>query len=329
MKRRNLLGFAAAALAAPSSLLAQQPGRVYRIGILGGVAPTPDILRISLEPFRQGLRERGWIEGQNIIIEERWAEGKGERFSELAAELVRLKVDVIATSTISVALAAKKVTQTIPIVAALASDPVERGLVQSYARPGGNVTGLSDEAGPLDEKVLEFLISAVPSARRVAVLTYAADAIALRANLERIASAAGPLKLELRPVEVGKPEELEGAFARMRKDRVEALIIMISAMFYVHRVRIAELAVKHRLATSSRMYEFAQAGGLIAYHVDIADNYRRAAGYVDKILRGAKPGDLPFEQPTKFQLTVNLKTARAIGVKLPQSLLLRADRVIE
>lgn len=161
MKRRNLLGFTVAALVAPSGMLAQQPRRVYRIGILGTAAPTPDNLKISVEPFRQGLRERGWIEGQNIIIEERWAEGKSERIPELAAELVRLKVDVIATSIIDAALAAKKATQTIPIVATLASNPVERGLVQSYARPGGNVTGFSDEAGPLDEKALEFLISAV------------------------------------------------------------------------------------------------------------------------------------------------------------------------
>ena len=329
MKRRTLLGFAAAALAAPSSLLAQQPGRIYRIGFLGAAAPTPDNLKISLEPFRLGLRERGWIEGQNIVIEERWAKGKSERLAELAAELVRLKVDIIATSTITAALAAKKVTQTIPIVAAVAFEPVERGLVQSYARPGGNVTGLSDEAGPLDEKALEFLSSAVPTARRVAVLIDASLATALRPMMKRIAPAAGSLKLELRPVEVGKPEELEGAFARIKEDRVDALIIETTVMFFIHRARIAELALKHRLATSSRMIEFAKVGGLIAYHADVADNWRRAAGFVDKILRGAKPADLPFEQPTKFQLTVNLKTARALGLKLPQSLLLRADQVIE
>lgn len=328
MRRRAALGIAVAALAAPLRLLAQQPGRVYRIGILGTATPTADTLKISLEPFRQGLRERGWIEGQNIVIEERWAEGKAERYPELAAELVRLKVDVIATSVVGAALAAKKATRTIPIVAALASDPVERGLAQSYARPGGNVTGLSEEAGPLEEKALEFLISAVPSAKRVAALMDASFDLN-RDTSERIARAARSLKLELRPVEVGKLEELEGAFVRMRKDRVAAAIITRSLMFYVHRERIAGLAVKHRVATSSRLFEFAQAGGLMTYHLDVADNWRRAAGYVDKILRGAKPGDLPFEQPTKFQLTVNLKTARAIGSELPQSLLLRADRVIE
>ena len=331
MKRRNLLGFAIAALAAPSSLLAQQPGRVYRIGFFGTAAPTADNLRISFEPFRQSLRERGWIEGQNIVIEQRWAEGKVERYAEIAAELVRLKVDLIATSIVGAALAAKKVTQTIPIVAALASDPVAQGLVQSYARPGGNVTGLAEEAGPLHEKALEFLIDAVPSARRVAVLTNPADATATRAMLQRfaLAAGAGSLKVEFRPIEVAKPEELDGAFARMKGGRVDALIIERSVMFYIHRVRIAELAVKHRLATSSRLFGFAEAGALMTYHVDVADNWRRAAGYVDKILRGAKPGELPFEQPTKFQLTVNLKTARALGIKLPQSLLLRADRVIE
>ncbi len=329
MRRRTLLGFATAALAAPGRLFAQQPGRVYRIGFLGTAAPTPDNLKISLEPFRQGLRERGWVEGQNIVIEARWAEGKRERYPEIAAALVRLNVDVIATSIVDAALAAKQATQTIPIVAALASAPVARGLVQSYARPGGNVTGLAEEAGPLQEKALELLIGTVPSARRVAVLTDAADAIAMRANLERFARAVGSLKLEFRPVEVRKPEELEVAFLRMREDRADALFITRSVMFYAHRARIAELAVKHRLASSSRLFEYAQAGGLMTYHLDVADNWRRAAGYVDKILRGAKPEDLPFEQPTKFQLTVNLKTARAIGLELPQSLLLRADRVIE
>lgn len=329
MRRRNVLGLAAVAFAAPSSLFAQKPGRVYRIGILGTAAPTPDNLRITLDPFRQSLRERGWIEGQNIVIEERWAEGKSERYPEVAAALVRLKVDVIATSTVFAALAAKKVTQAIPIVAALASEPVERGLVQSYARPGGNVTGLTDEAGPLGAKALEFLITAVPSARRVAVLADASFATAMRPIQERMAPAAGSLKLELRPVEVRKPEELEVAFARIREDRADALIVETSVMFYIQRARIALLAVKHRLATSSRMFEFAEAGGLIAYHVDVADNWHRAAGYVDKILKGAKPRDLPFEQPTKFRLTVNLKTARAIGLTIPQSFLLRADRVIE
>jgi putative ABC transport system substrate-binding protein len=328
MKRRTLLGLTTAALVAPASLFAQRPGRVYRIGILGTSSPTPDNLNISIQPFRQGLRERGWIEGQNFVIEERWAGGKAERYPELAAELVRLKVDLIATSIVGAALAAKNATQTIPIVAALASDPVERGLAQSYARPGGNVTGLTEEAGPLDEKALEFLISAVPSAKRVAVLMDASFD-STRDTSERIALVARSLKLELRPVEVGKPEEFEGAFARMRKDRANALIVVRSLMLYVHRVRIAELAVKHRLASSSRLFEYAQAGGLMTYHLDVADNWRRAAGYVDRILRGAKPGDLPFEQPTKFLLTVNLKTARAIGLELPQSLLLRADRVIE
>ncbi len=180
----------------------------------------------------------------------------------------------------------------------------------------------------MGEKALEFLISAVPSAKRVAVLMDASFDLN-RDTSERIALAARSLKLELRPVEVGKPEEFEGAFARMRKDRADALIVMRSLMLYVHRVRIAELAIKHRLATSSRLFGFAQAGGLMTFHLDVADNWRRAAGYVDKILRGAKPADLPFEQPSKFQLTVNLNTARAPGLNLPQSLLLRADRVIE
>lgn len=330
MKRRSLLGFAVAALAAPSSLLAQQRARVYRIGFLGSASPTPETVRISLDYFRLGLRERGWIEGQNIIIEQRWAEGRVERFPELAAELVRLKVDVIAAATIDAVLGARKATRTIPIVAALVRDPIQHGLVQSFARPGGNVTGLTSEAGgfPLSVKTLEFLKQAVPAAVRVAVLVNPKSAVA-RSQLNDLRTAGDTLKVELLPVEASTLDQLEPAFVRMRELRTDALLIPGDSMFFVHRVRVAELAIKHRLPLGSSMFEAAPAGGLLGYQVDVSDNWRRAAGYVDRILKGANPAELPVEQPNKYQLILNVRTARAIGVKLPQSLLLRADRVIE
>ena len=330
MKRRNLLGFMVAALAAPSKLFAQQPSRVYRIGLLGVSTPTPEILKGSLEPFRQGLRERGWIEGRNIVIEQRWAEGRSERYSKLAAELVRLKVDVIVTPSSEAVLGVRQATRTVPIVGTFLGDPVKLGLAQSYAHPGGQVTGLTSEAGglPIAAKTLEFLKQAVPTASRISVLLNPKSAIA-RGLLNDIEPAAKSLKVELFVVEAGAPEQFEHAFARMKQDRADALHIPGDSMLFAHRAWIAELALRHRLPMSSAMPEYAQAGGLINYVMDSSDNYRRAAGYVDKILRGANPGELPIEQPTRFQLVVNVKTARALGITIPQSLLLRADRVIE
>jgi putative ABC transport system substrate-binding protein len=226
-------------------------------------------------------------------------------------------------------VAIRKESQVIPIVAALSGDPLRYGLSDSYAKPTGNVTGLTAEAGAtIGAKTLEFLNQAVPKASRIGVLTNPASPIS-PIGRQDMAPAVKTLKLQLHVVEASKPEELDAAFSSMTKARAEALYMMAEPLFFAHRVRIAELALKHRLPAASPLPGFANAGGMIDYAVDVADNYRRAAGYVDKILKGAKPGDLPFEQPTKFQLTVNLKTAKLLGIEIPQSLLLRADRVIE
>jgi putative ABC transport system substrate-binding protein len=329
MKRRSVLGFAAAALCAPMSLLAQQPGRVYRIGYLSGQAPTPEVRNLVWVPFNEGLREKGWIEGKNVVIESRWAEGRPDRYQELAAELVRIKVDVIVAGPPDVLVAIRKESRTIPIVAALSGDPMRYGLSDSYSKPTGNVTGLTAEAGAtIGAKTLEFLKQAAPSVARVGVLTNPASPIS-PVGLQDMASAARILKLQLHVVEATKPEEFDAAFASMTKARVEALYLMAEPLFFAHRARIAEFAIEHRLPAVSPLPGFASAGGMFDYAVDVADNYRRAAGYGDKILKGAKPSDLPFEQPTKFQLTVNLKTAKVIGLEIPQATLVRADRVIE
>ena len=329
MKRRNLLGVAIAALAAPSSLLARQHGRVYRIGFLSTQVPTPEIRNLVFEPFRQGLRDKGWIEGKNIVIEERWAEGRPERIPDLAAELVRMKVDVIVAGPPDVLVAARKATQTIPIVAALTGDPMRYGLSWSYSKPTGNVTGLTAEAGAtIGAKVLDFLKQAAPGVSRIAVLSNPASVIS-PGGLRELEPVARSLKLQLRAVEATKMEELEAAFSRMKEARAEAMYVMAEPLYFPHRSKIAEFAIKHRLPAASPLPGFANAGGLIEYFVDVADNWRRAAGFVDKILKGAKPADLPFEQPTKFQLVLNLKTAKLIGLTVPQSMLLRADRVIE
>jgi len=330
MRRRALLEFAAAALAAPTSLLAQQQRRVHRIGLLGISAPTPEVLNLTLVPFRQRLRELGWIENQDIVIEQRWAQGESARYPELAAELVRLKVDVIVAVTSEAVLGVQQATRTVPIVGTFLSDPVNLGLIQSYARPGRQVTGLTSEVGglPISAKTLEFLKLAVPTASRVAVLVNVKAKLADHL-LNDIEQAAKALKVGIVPVEAETPDQLEPAFARMLQGGAQALYILADAMFFAHRTRIAELAIRHRLPMGTAMAQYAQAGSLINYVADVSDIYRRAAGYVDKILRGANPAELPIEQPTRFQLVVNLKTAKLLGLTVPQTVLLRADRVIE
>ncbi|MEK6243637.1 MAG: ABC transporter substrate-binding protein [Pseudomonadota bacterium] len=326
MRRRAVLGFAAAALALPSSLFAQQAGRIYRIGLLQPGSPTPEALKFLDQTFHQTLRERGWIEGKNIVYEQRWAELRPERFPELAADLVQLKVDVIVAVINSAVAAAKNLTQSIPIVAVFVNEPVRQGFAQSYARPGGNVTGLTAEAGPtIDTKSFELLKEAAPAASRIAVLAGPGRT----PYLEVIPPVAKSLNVELLVVEANKLEDIEGAFARMKEGRANAVFVPGVPLYLAHRVRIAELALQHRLPMGGPVTMLAEAGGLIGYGIDLAQNWRRAADYVDKILKGAKPGDLPFEQPTKFQLTVNLTTAKALGLTIPQVVLLRADRVIE
>src|ERR1700682_2230558 len=319
----GLLAFAVAPLAAE----AQQAGKVYRIGYLS--TPTRESVEHGLAAFLRTLRALGWIEGQNLIIEYRWAEGNVERLPALAAELVRGKVDVIVAPAGSAALAAKNATSSIPIVMIFASDPVEMGLVASLRRPGGNITGTTFTPGPaIFGKQLQILNEAIPHASRVAILSNPADP-SFALQVRQVEATARSLGIRLQHVEARGPEEFDSAFAAMARDRADALLVTGTSTFLAHRVRLAELAVKGRLATTHSFRESVEAGGLMAYAVNMADFVGRSAMYVDKILKGAKPADLPVEQPTKFELIINLKVAKALGITVPQALVLRADEVIQ
>ena len=313
--------------AAPFAADAQQPGKVFRIGILGTVPPTtPEVSRIW-EALLQGLRDLGYVEGQNIVIERRYSEGRNERLPDLAADLVRLKVDVIVAAGTPPPYAAKRATTTIPIVMTNASDPVGSGLVASLARPGGNITGLSLLSPELAGKQLELLKETVPKVSRVAVLWNPANPVHTLI-LRQAEVAARSLRLQLQILEARGPNEFDSAFSAMTKERAGALLVLADPMFFGHRTRLADLAAKSRLPSVFLLREHADAGGLMAYGPSTRDNFRRAATYVDKILKGAKPGDLPIEQPTKFELVINLKTAKALGLTIPRSVLGRADEVI-
>ncbi|HEV2041641.1 MAG TPA: ABC transporter substrate-binding protein [Casimicrobiaceae bacterium] len=319
----GLLAFAVAPLAAE----AQQAGKVYRVGYLS--TPTRESVEHGLAAFLRTLRGLGWIEGQNLIIEYRWAEGNVELLPGLAAELVRNKVDVIVAPAGSAALAAKNATSSIPIVMIFASDPVETGLVASLRRPGGNITGTTFTPGPeIFGKQLQILKEAVPRASRVAVLSNPADA-SFAFQVREVEATARSLGIRLQHVEARGPEEFERAFAAMARERADALLVTGTSTFLAHRVRLAELAVKGRVPTMHSFRESVEAGGLMAYAVNMADFVGRSAVYVDKILKGAKPADLPIEQPTKFELIINLKAAKALGITVPQALVLRADEVIQ
>jgi ABC-type uncharacterized transport system substrate-binding protein len=314
-------------LLAPWGAGAQPPGAVPRIGLLdsGSLAA-----RASLwEAFRQGMRELGYIEGRTVVFEARGADGESERLPALAAELVRLKVGVIVTATTAVQ-AARQATATIPIVTA-SGDPLATGLVTSLARPGGNVTSVTTLSIELSAKRLDLARELVPGASRLAVLWHVGS-VGVDPG-ERIVrdteAAARVLGVSLDVVGVRSPAELDGAFATIARGRPAVLIVAPGPVFFKERQRLAELAVKHRLPTVFAQREFAEAGGLIAYGANLAELFRRAAAYVDKILKGARPGDLPIEQPTKFELVVNLRTAGRLGFTVPQSILLRADETIQ
>jgi len=307
---------------APLAVEAQQAAKVPRIGILrSGSPPDPFV-----EALRQGLRELGYAEGRNITLEYRWAEGRDERLAGLAAELVRLKVDVIVAGGTG-ALAAKRATTTIPIVMPAIADPVGLGLVASLARPGGNVTGLTGQGDELPGKWMQLLKEAFPRVSRVAVLWDSATS----AELVRASEAAArSLDIRLQTLTVGRPDDFADAFAEAQKNRTEAMIVLGSSLFYAHRARLVELAAKHRLPTMYDQKDFVVGSdGLMSYGANFHDLFRRGALYVDKILKGAKPGDLPIEQPTKFELVINLKTAKALGLTIPPSVLGRADEVIQ
>jgi putative ABC transport system substrate-binding protein len=321
--RRLFLIRGLAMLALPLSAHAQ-PKKIARIGFLSAASVSSDRLDI----FRQGLRELGYVEGQNVVIESRWAEGKYDRLPGLTAELVRLKVDVIVTYGPPAIQAAKQATTTIPIVMAGVIDPLAAGLVASLAQPGGNITGVSLMAPELVGKQLQILKEVVPTVSRVALLGNP-DNAGSAPQVRQAQDAARALGVRLQPLEARGPGEIDSAFAAMTREQAGALIVLVDVMFDVQRTQIAELAAKSRLPTVAGLANLAEAGGLMSYGSNTTDNFRHAATYVDKILKGAKPADLPVEQPTKFELVINMKTAKMLGIRIPESILARADRVIE
>ena len=310
-------------LAAPRAGGAQQAWKVGRVGILRpGAPPDPYV-----EAFRQGLHELGYAEDRNIVLEYRWAEGRDERLPDLAADLARLKVNVIVASGAASVLAARGATVDIPIVMPVIGDPVRLGLAASYARPAANVTGFAVQNEDLAGKWMQLLKEAVPRITRVALLSDPASVLQQVRTAERAARSLG---VHVHVVNVNRPDALEAAFAEAKRNRAEALIVLGSPFFSTHRTSLVRLAARHRLPTMYHQREFVVgSGGLMSYGADFHDLFRRAAVYVDKILKGAKPADLPIEQPTKFELVINLKTAKALGLTIPPSLLQRADQVIE
>jgi putative ABC transport system substrate-binding protein len=317
-----------ALVAAPLAAEGQPPATVPRIGMLfPGAAPSPGQPDLLLEAFRQGLRELGYVEGQNVVIEYRWAEGREARFSEFATDLVRRHVAVIVTMGTPAVRAAKAATSTIPIVMAFAGDPVGIGVVASLARPGANITGLSLLDTDLDGKRLELLQEAVPGLTRIAILWSANDP-GMTLAFSRAEVAIRALGVAMQSLAVREPDDFPDAFQAAQAGRAEALIVMAQPFTLRHRAQILELVAKHRLPAVYTLRGFVDAGGLIAYGPNLADLFRRAATYVDKILKGAKPADLPVEQPMKFELVINLKAAQALDLTIPPTLLFQADEVI-
>ena len=328
MERRAFIGAVAGGLlSAPLAVEAQQLAGMPRIGYLGPTSPSSEAF--ILEAFRQGLRDVGYREGQNIGIDYRWAEGQDERLPALAAELVRLKVDVIVTPGTPGSVAAMRATRTIPIVMTSTGDPVKSGLVASLARPGGNVTGFSTFRPQLEGKRLELFKQAVPKLSRVALLRDPINPIG-QFNLQEVQAAARAAHITLQPVlEVRQAEELDRAFTTIMGARPHGLFVEAGRSLFAHRQRIVDLATSHRLPGAYPYPEYAAAGGLMSYSPNYIDLYRGAAVYVDKILRGMKTADLPVQQSTRFDLVINLKTAKALGLTIPPSLLARADEVIQ
>ena len=336
--RRAFLAASIAATASPFVAAAQPPTKTWRIGYLGPVSPSAGAR--LLESFRQGLRELGYAEGQNISIDYRWAEGRPDRFPALAVELTQLKVDVIVTYSNASVAALQRATRTIPIVFASVADPVGSGFAASLARPGGNITGFTGLAEEVSRKWVELLREAVPKVFRVAVLTVSRTLAVTPLSSDpcsdqncrlwqEIEGAAKAVKAIPQLAAIAGPDEIEHAFANLIKGRAQGLIVLPHAVTNAHRARIVSLAAGHRLPGMYPDSEYVEAGGLMSYAPNYSDQHRRAATFVDKILKGAKPADLPIERPTKFELVVNLKTAKAFGITIPQSVLLRTDKVIE
>ena len=336
-QRRTLLAaLGAGAVTAPFAARAQAPpataGKIWRVGFLALPGRPADLDSHYYAAFKHGMRELGYVEGKNLIIEWRWAEGRPERLPDFAAELVRLKVDLIATAGNNAANAAKEQTTTIPIVMGSASDPIANGLVASLARPGGNMTGLSDMGNELAPKRLQLLLAmtstATRKASRVAVLV-ASGSTSNAKGLAGLQAAGETLGVKILPFTVGTPGEIEAAFSMMHQQKADALIVLLNPVFQQQRSLIAQLAAQHRLPSMTADRQYPETGSLMSYGPNLADNFRRAAIYADKIFKGRKPADLPVEQPTRFDLVINGKTARALGLKIPQDLLISADKVIE
>jgi putative tryptophan/tyrosine transport system substrate-binding protein len=326
-RRMFIVSLASGLLGSARAVEAQQAGKVYRIGFLEAGAPSAN--QHFLDAFKRGLRELGYVEGQNVVIEERWAEGQNDRFPALVAELIQLRVDLLVVTSTSGAVAAKTAATTIPIVFVGAADPVGNGLVASLGRPGANLTGFSqgDDLG-IGGKRLAFLKEAVPKLAQVAVL-WNPTARGLENRLKEIHGPAATLKVTLKAFEVREASQLDGVFAAIARARVDGLAVLTDPLTLRHRTSIVNFAAKSRLPAVYGFGEFARAGGLMVYGANIPDLFRRAALYADRILKGARPADLPVEEPTKFELVINLKAAKAIGLTVPQSLLARADEIIQ
>ena len=327
-RRKLIAALGAGSLVAPFASFSQQQGKVWRVGFLATRARPVSLDTDYAGVFLRGMGELGYVEGKNLVIEWRFAEGRTELLPVLATELVRMQVDVIVINGIAAALAAQKATATIPIILSNTVDPVDAGLIKSFARPAGNITGLSNLSGDIITKNLEMLLSMVPKLSRVAVLLNPSN-VNNNVALKNVEAAAQRTSVNILPAKARTTPEIESGFSAMSRDKAGAVIVMNDTFFIQQRRQIAELAAKNRLPSIAAIREYAEAGGLMSYGSNISDNWRRVATYVDKILRGAKPADLPVEQPTKFELFINSKTAKALGLTIPQSLLISADKVIE
>jgi putative tryptophan/tyrosine transport system substrate-binding protein len=326
IRRREFITLVGGAAAWPLAARAQQAGKVWQIGWLSG--SSPEAAAGLHNAFLQGMGELGYVQGRDFVIEARFAEGKYERFPELAAELVRLKVDVILIGVTAAIRTVQRATTTIPIVLAYSTEPVGNGFVASLARPGGNITGLSSSSDDTSPKQLELVATVVPNVSRIGLLGNPASPVYadVRKGAQNAAQKAG---LSIVPIEARDPQEIETAFAAFAKERVQAFIAAGDAMFFGQRRQIAELALRNRLPSIFSQREYAEAGGLMSYGENVSDFFRRAASFVDKIFRGAKPGDLPIDQPTRFNLVINRKTADALGLTIPAHFYIFADEVIE
>jgi len=327
LDRRTFIGVVAGRLlAVPVAAEAQPAGRVYRIGFLGNSTAALEANLVG--PFREGLRDLGYVEGRNVLIEYRWAEGKYDRFPALIGELLALKVAVIVTAGTPATLAVKKATTSVPLVMLAVGDPVGTGIVPSLSHPGGNITGLTAISTEMDAKRLELLREVVPSVSYIALLWNAGSPLQVLAE-KQVQAAAQVLRMRVLSLGVKTEEEIKSALAVMARERPDALLVLADRLLLHHRALIMDFATRHRLPGVHAYRELVEAGGLMSFGPSYADMHKRAAYFVDRILKGAKPGDLPVERPLTFELVINLKTARALGLTIPQSLLQRADQVIE